>query len=155
MSSTNPTRLHVKPVNAAVSRASLSRLKLIITLAESVSFRRGELAVKARVVEYPSLYLKKFQIIIATRRSPQGSGPKSGTTNPQASVPVYNDRLSQLEKGMTEIRDGTIKEVLEKFRRLDYEIEEINRRFDSLDRTGVTLNDFRLRVDHYESEMTI
>ena len=120
-----------------------------------MSFRRGELAVKARVVEYPSLYLKKFQILIATRRSPQGSGPKSGTTNPQASVPAYNDRLSQLEKDMTEIRAGTIKEVLKKFRRLDYEMEEINRRFDSLDRTDVTLNDFRLRVDHYESKMTI
>ena len=55
---------------------------------------------------------------------------------------------------MSEIGDGTITEVLEKLRRLSYEIEEINRRFDSLDRTGYTLDDFRLRVDHYESEMT-
>ena len=54
---------------------------------------------------------------------------------------------------MAEIRDGTIKEVLEKLRRLSYEIEEINRRFDS-DRTGDTLEDLRVRVDHYESERT-
>ena len=54
---------------------------------------------------------------------------------------------------MTEIRDGTIKEVLEKLRCLSYEIEEINRRCDSLDRTGDTLDDFRVKVGHYESEM--
>ena len=42
---TNPTLLHVKPVNAAASRASSFRLNLIITLAESVSFKRGDLAV--------------------------------------------------------------------------------------------------------------
>ena len=54
---------------------------------------------------------------------------------------------------MTEIRDGTMKEVLEKLRRLSYEIEEINRRFDSLECTGGTLDDFRVKVDHYESEM--
>ena len=88
---------------------------------------------------------------MATRRSPQGSGPKSGTTNPQASVPA----MYQPEKDVAEIRDGTIiKEVLEKLRRLGYEIEEINRRFDSLDRTGETLDNFRLRVHHYKSEMT-
>ena len=34
---------------------------------------------------------------------------------------------------MAEIRDGTIKEVLEKLRLLSYEIEEINRRFDTVD----------------------
>ena len=55
---------------------------------------------------------------------------------------------------MVEIRDGKIKEVLEKLRRLSYEIEEINRTFDSVDRTGDTLDDLRLRADHYESEMT-
>ena len=54
---------------------------------------------------------------------------------------------------MAEIRDGTIKEVLEKLRRLRDEIEEINRRFDSLDRTGSTLDDFRVRVDYYENEV--
>ena len=54
---------------------------------------------------------------------------------------------------MAEIRDGTIKEVLEKLRRLSYEIEDINRRFDSLDRTGGTLDDFRVKVSQYETEM--
>ena len=54
---------------------------------------------------------------------------------------------------MTEIRDGTIKEVLEKLRRLSYEIEGINRRFDSLDSTGGTPDDFRVKVSHYETEM--
>ena len=43
--------------------------------------------------------------------------------------------------------------MLEKLRRLSYEIEENNRRFDILDRTGDTLDDVRVRVDHYESEM--
>ena len=55
---------------------------------------------------------------------------------------------------MAEIKDGTIKEVLEKFRLLSDEIEEINRRFDSLDRTGNTLDDFKVRVDYYENKMT-
>ena len=54
---------------------------------------------------------------------------------------------------MAEIRDGTIKEVLEKLRRLSYEIEDINRRFDSFGRTGGTLDDFRVKVDRYEAEM--
>ena len=53
---------------------------------------------------------------------------------------------------MAEIRDGTIKEVLEKLRLLSDEIEEINRRFDSLDRTGSTLDGSRVRVDYYENE---
>ena len=91
---------------------------------------------------------------MAIRRSPQGSGPKSGTTNPQTPVPAYSDRLSQLEKDMAEIRDGTINKTLEKLRFLSDEIEEINRRFDSLDRTCNTLDDFRVRVDYYENEMT-
>ena len=56
---------------------------------------------------------------------------------------------------MAEIRDGTIKEVLEKLRRLSDEIEEINRRFNSLDRIGNTLEDLRVRADHYENEMII
>ena len=43
--STNPKQLHVRPVNAAASRASSLRLSLTITLAESVRFKRGELAV--------------------------------------------------------------------------------------------------------------
>ena len=91
---------------------------------------------------------------MATKRSPQGLGPKSGTTNPQTPAPAYSNRLSQLEKDMAEIRDDTIKEVLEKLLLLSDEIEEINRRFDSLDRTGNTLDDFRVRVDYYEMKMT-
>ena len=43
--STNPRQLHLKPVNAAASRALSLRLSQIVTLAESVSFKRGELAV--------------------------------------------------------------------------------------------------------------
>ena len=43
--------------------------------------------------------------------------------------------------------------MLEKLRLLSDEIEEINRRFDSLDRTGNTLDDFKVRVDYYENEM--
>ena len=87
---------------------------------------------------------------MATRRSPQGSDPKAGATSPQARAPAYSDRLSQLEKDVADIRDGTVKEVLEKLRGLSDEIEEINRRFDSLDRTGNTLDYFRVRVDNHE-----
>ena len=54
---------------------------------------------------------------------------------------------------MAEIRDSTIKEVLEKLRLSSDEIEEINRRFDSLDCTANTLDDFRIRADYYENEM--
>ena len=54
---------------------------------------------------------------------------------------------------MAEIRDGTIKEVLDKLRLLFDGIEEIITRFDSLDRTGNTLDDFRVRVGYYENEM--
>ena len=90
---------------------------------------------------------------MTTRRSPQGSGPKAGATSPQARASAYSDRLSQLEKDMAEIRDGTIKEVLEKLRLLSYEIEEINRRFDTVDRNGNTLDDLRVRVDYYANEM--
>ena len=43
--STNLTSLHVKPVNAAASRVSSLCLSVIIALPESVSFKRGELAV--------------------------------------------------------------------------------------------------------------
>ena len=53
---------------------------------------------------------------------------------------------------MAGIRDVTIKEVLEKLRRLSYEIEEIITRFDT-DRTGDTLEALRVRADHYENEM--
>ena len=100
-----------------------------------------------------SPHFKNSQIQMAMRRSSQGSGPKAGATSPQARAPAYSDRLSQLEKDMAEIRDGTIKEVLEKLRLLSDDIEEINRRFDTVDRTGDTLDDFRVRVDYYENEM--
>ena len=90
---------------------------------------------------------------MAVRRSPQGSSPKAGATSPQARAAAYSDRLSQLEKDMAEVRDGTIKEVLEKLRLLSYEIEEINRSFDTVDRTGNTLDNFGVRVDCYENEM--
>ena len=55
---------------------------------------------------------------------------------------------------MAEIRDGTVKEVLEKFWGLSDDIEEINRRFDTVDRTGDTLEDLRIRVDNRKNEMT-
>ena len=90
---------------------------------------------------------------MAVRRSPQGSGPKAGATSPQARAPAYSDRLSQLEKDIAEIRDGTIKEVLEKLRLLSYEIEEINRRCDTVDGTGNTLDYLRVRVDYCANEM--
>ena len=64
---------------------------------------------------------------MATRRSPKkGSGPKSGATNSPAPAPAPSDRFLQLEKQVAEIRDGIIKDVLEKLRRLSYEIEERN-----------------------------
>ena len=90
---------------------------------------------------------------MATRR-PQGSYPKGGATSPQARAPAYNDRLSQLEKDGAEIRDGTVKEVLEKLRRLSCDIEEISKRSDTVDRTGDALEDLKVRVYHHESEMT-
>ena len=88
---------------------------------------------------------------MAVRRSP-GSGPKEGATSPQARAAAYGYRFSQLEKDMAEIRDGTIKEVLEKLRLLIYEIEEINRRFGTVDRTDDTPDDLRVRVDCYENQ---
>ena len=42
---TNSKLLHVTPVKASASRASSLHLSLDIALAESVSFKRGELAV--------------------------------------------------------------------------------------------------------------
>ena len=72
---------------------------------------------------------------MAVRRSP-GSGPKDGATSPQARAAAFGDRLSQLEKDMAEIRDGTMKDVLVKLQIVSDEIEEINRRFGTVDRTG-------------------
>ena len=74
--------------------------------------------------------------------------------SPQARAPAYSDRLSQLEKGVAESRDGTVKEVLEKLWGLSYDIEEINKRFDTVYRTGDTLEDLRVRVYNHENEMT-
>ena len=89
---------------------------------------------------------------MAVRRSP-GSGPKEGATSPQARAAAFGDRLSQLENNMAEIRDGTIKDVLVKLRLLSDEIEEINRRFGTVDRTGSTLDNLRVRVNCYENDM--
>ena len=89
---------------------------------------------------------------MAVRRSP-GSGPKEGATSPQARAAAYGDKLSQLEKDMAEMRDGTIKDVLEKLRLLSFEIEEINRRFGTVDHTGNTIDDLRVRLDYYSNEM--
>ena len=55
---------------------------------------------------------------------------------------------------MAEIRDDTVKEVLEKLRHLSYDIEKTNKRFDAVDRTGDTLEDVRVRLDHHENDMT-
>ena len=54
---------------------------------------------------------------------------------------------------MTEIRDGAMKNVLVKLRLLSDEIEEINRRFGTVDRTGNTLDDLRVRVNCYQKDM--
>ena len=89
---------------------------------------------------------------MAIRRSP-GSGPKEGASSPQARAASFDDRLSQLENDMAEIRDGTMKDVLGKLRILSDEIEEINRRFGTVDRTGNTLDDLRVRINRYENEM--
>ena len=59
-----------------------------------------------------------------------------------------------MEKDAAEIRDGTVKEVLEKLRGLSDDIEQINRRFDTFDRTGDTLENLRVSVFHHENEMT-
>ena len=72
-------------------------------------------------------------------KRPTGSGPKDGAANPQARAAAFGDRLSQLENDMAEIRDDTMKDV----QLLKYEIEEINRRFGAVDRTG----------SHYESDL--
>ena len=54
---------------------------------------------------------------------------------------------------MAEIRDGTMKDLLVKLQLLSDEIEEINRRFGTVDRTGNTLDDLRVRVNCYENDM--
>ena len=86
-------------------------------------------------------------------RRPTGSGPKDGATSPQARAAAFGDRLSQLENDMAEISDGTMKDVLVKLQLLKDEIDEINRRFGTVDRTGNTLDDLRVRVNCYENDM--
>ena len=54
---------------------------------------------------------------------------------------------------MAEIRDGTTKDVLVKLELLNDEIEEINRRFGTVDRTGSTLDDLRVKVKCYENDV--
>ena len=54
---------------------------------------------------------------------------------------------------MAEIRDGTMKDVLKKLRLLSCEIEEINRRFRTVNHTGKTLDDLRVSVDYYSNKM--
>ena len=54
---------------------------------------------------------------------------------------------------MVEIRDGTIRDVLKKLRRISCEIEEINTRLDSFDRIGETLDGFKVKVDRHKAEM--
>ena len=50
---------------------------------------------------------------------------------------------------MAEIRDGTMKDV----QLLKDEIEEINRRFGAIDRTGNTLDDLRVRINCHDNDM--
>ena len=90
---------------------------------------------------------------MAARRSPLGSGPASGATNPHAPAPASRDRLSQLEKQMAEIRDGTIRDVLEKLLRFSCGIEDINGRFVSFDRTGEILDVLGLKVYRQKAGM--
>ena len=88
-------------------------------------------------------------------RRPQGSDPKPGVTSPEARVPAYSDRLSQLGNDVAEIKNDTVKKVFEELRRMSYDIEEINKRFDAVDRTGDTLEELRVRVYHHrENKMT-
>ena len=82
-------------------------------------------------------------------KRPTGSGPKDGAMSPQARAAAFGDILSQLKNDMAEIRDGTMKDV----QLLKYEIEEIYRRFGTVDRTGNTLDDLRVRVNCYENDM--
>ena len=54
---------------------------------------------------------------------------------------------------MAEIKDGTMKDVLVKLQLLSDEIEEINKRLGTVDRTGNTLDDLRVKVNCYENYM--
>ena len=112
-----------------------------------MSFRRGELAVKLGLccILVPISRILKKKRMAAKR--PTGSGPKDGAASPQARAAAFGDRLSELENDVAEIRDGTMKDV----QFLKYEIEEINRRFGAVDRTGSRyesdLADLRTQVE--------
>ena len=54
---------------------------------------------------------------------------------------------------MAEIRNGTMRDVLGKLRLVSDEIEEINRRFGTVDRTGNTLDNLRVKLNCYENDM--
>ena len=54
---------------------------------------------------------------------------------------------------MAEIRDGAIRDVLQKLRRLSYEIEEASRRFDTFAYTSETLYDVRIKIYRNEAEI--
>ena len=54
---------------------------------------------------------------------------------------------------MAKITEGPTRDVLEKFRRLSYKIEEINRGFDTFACTGETLGDLKVKVYRHEAEM--
>ena len=110
-----------------------------------VSLQQGCVAFKS-----PSQEFSKIRM--AARRS-TGSGPKDGATSPQARAAAFGDRLSQVENDMADIRDSTMKDVLVKLQLLNDEIEEINRRFGTVDRTGSTLDDLRVKVNCYENDM--
>ena len=101
-----------------------------------------------------SPHLKKFEIQLLQEGRHRDRIQRQESRAPKHGSPAYSDRLSQLEKDVAEIRDGTVKKVLEKLRGLSDDIEEIDRRFDTVDRTGDTLEDLRVRVYHQENEMT-
>ena len=93
---------------------------------------------------------------MASRSSPKvGSGPRSEATDPPAPVPAHSNICLQLEKQIAEIRDRMIRDVIEEFRRLIYEIEEINRGFDVLARTGEILDDLRFKVYRHAEKVKL
>ena len=96
-----------------------------------------------------SPHVKKFQI-----RWLQEGHHRDRIQKQEPRAPPHSDRLSQLEKEMAEIRDCTVKEVVEKLGRLSYDIEEINKSFDTVDRTSDTLEDLRVRLYHHKNAMT-
>ena len=60
-------------------------------------------------MEQPSPIPRNYEFDVYKKVAAGVAGSKAGDTNPQAPAPEYSDRLSQLEKDMAEIKDGTIK----------------------------------------------